>query len=121
MKHSGWKYTLEPESIKYLVVCDGGNVRSAALATTLKLDYGQEAICIGRLFTSSETMLMLTNWADRIILMQPHMIESIPDFNQTKCGVADIGQDRWGIYIHPELNELVNQLAAELEKEKVYG
>ena len=121
MKSSGWKYKREDDALKYLIVCDGGNVRSAALATTLKLDYGQEAIAVGRLYMSSETMVMLSNWADRIILMQAHMIESIPDFNQNKCGVADVGQDRWGIYIHPELNELVNNIAAELEKEKVHG
>lgn len=117
MKSFGWKYALEPKAQKYLVICDGGNVRSAALATTLKLDYGQEAIAVGRLFVTPETMRMLSDWADKIILMQPHMIESIPDYNQTKCGVVDVGPDRWGIYIHPELNELVNNYATELVRE----
>lgn len=117
MKSSGWKYSLEPEAQKYLVICDGGNVRSAALATTLKLDYGQEAICIGRLFTSPDTMDMLSDWADKIVLMQPHMQESVPIRNWSKVFVTDIGQDRWGIYIHPELNQLTDEKAEFLINE----
>lgn len=112
-----FKYGKIEGTPKYLVVCDGGNVRSVALATTLKLNYGIEAIAVGRLYMTSDTMKMLSEWADRIILTEPHMIESIPDYCQIKCGPTDIGPDRWGIYIHPELNSLVNIEAEKLNKE----
>lgn len=98
-------------SMRYLCVCDGGNVRSHALAYHLKWIQKREAIAVGRIHVSKETMYMLTNWADRIILMQPHMIESIPKYFRSKCIVVDVGEDRWGVSIHPELNSIADQAA----------
>lgn len=100
--------------MKYLIVCDGGNVRSNALGYHLKWQHNREAIAVGRLYMSPETMEMLTSWADRIVLMQPHMTESIPVEYVDKVIVADVGPDRFGIYIHPELNEMVVQAAQYL-------
>ena len=119
MKHQGpWKIAKEPNSPKYLIVCDGGNVRSAAIATTLKLDHGREAIAIGRLYMSSETMEMLSGWADVIVLTQSHMIESVPEKYHNKALTAEVGVDRWGISIPHELNSIADQAAAWLvEKE----
>lgn len=119
MKSRGpWKTTKEPNTAKYLIVCDGGNVRSAAIATTLKLDYGREAIAIGRLYMAPQTMKMLTDWANVIVLTQQHMIESIPKINRKKTLVAEVGVDRWGISIPPDLNNIADQAAKWLvEKE----
>jgi hypothetical protein len=103
-----FKYSKEENSPSYLIVCDGGNVRSASLATTLKLDYGREAIAVGRLYMSPHTMEILTDWADRIVVTQPHMIESIPEHNHNKVSVIDFGIDQWGINIPPTLNEAAN-------------
>lgn len=111
MKSSGWKFTKELNTPKYLIVCDGGNVRSAAIATTLKLDYGREAIAVGRLFMAPQTMKMLSDWANIIVLVQEHMIESIPKVNRKKVLVTDVGVDRWGIKIPPELNSIADQAA----------
>jgi hypothetical protein len=88
---------------KFLCVCDGGNVRSYALAWVLHDQLGQEAIPVGRLRVSPETMKMMCEWADLIVIMQPHMEESIlPEF-KPKLLCVDVGVDRYGMWIHPEL------------------
>jgi hypothetical protein len=101
--------------MKYLCVCDGGNVRSHALAYVLHDLKGHEAIAVGRIRVSAETMDMLCGWADRVVLMQPHMMESIPESHRRKVLVTDVGVDRFGIYIHPELLAMVNAGADWLE------
>jgi hypothetical protein len=101
--------------VKYLCVCDGGNVRSHALAYVLHDLRGHEAIAVGRLRVSAETLLMLCRWADRIVLMQNCMMESIPDDFRGKVLVTDVGPDRFGIYIHPELLQMAHAAADWLE------
>lgn len=100
--------------MKYLTICDGGNVRSHALAFYLKSQHGREAIAVGRLCVSPETMMMMCSWADRIVLMQPHMITSVPDEHLQKCRTVDVGPDRYGIWIHPDLISQVVPAAAWL-------
>lgn len=95
--------------MRYLCVCDGGNVRSHALAFHLKWHKKREAIAVGRIHVSKETMHMLSDWADRIVLMQPHMAESIPKEFHSKIVVVDVGEDHWGVSIHPELNAFAAQ------------
>ena len=114
MKGPLFKYTKEPNSPSYLIVCDGGNVRSASLATTLKLDYGREAIAVGRLYMSPETLVMLSEWADRIVITQPHMIESIPEYQHHKVNIVDFGPDSWGISIPQTLNQAADFGAEQL-------
>lgn len=94
---------------KFLCICDGGNVRSRALAFRLKWDHHQEAIAIGRFNTSPATMDMLCNWADYIVLMQPHMSESVPEKYHSKIVVIDVGPDVWGIELHPQLNQMTQE------------
>ena len=94
---------------RYLCVCDGGNVRSAALAFVLKWELKQEAIAAGRLHLSPDTMAMLCDWASLIVLMQPHMIESIPEQFHAKVRVIDVGEDRFGVYVHPDLLPMVRE------------
>lgn len=104
--------------MKYLIVCDGGNVRSNALGFHLKWHHNKEAIAIGRLYMSPETLEMMSNWADKIVLMQPHMSESIPASYHEKVVVVDVGVDRFGINIHPELNTMVSQAAQWLVEQE---
>ena len=102
---------------KFLCVCDGGNVRSAALAFVLHDLRGHEAIPVGRLRVSPETMNMMCHWADVIAIMQPHMIESVPEQFRAKVKCVDVGIDRFGVYVHPALLPLVNDGADRLIKE----
>lgn len=98
--------------MKFLCVCDGGNVRSVGMAFALKHREdlsctGDEAIAIGRGNTSMDTLAMLCEWADRIIIMQPHMKESIGLKYIHKIVCVDVGPDRYGVYVHPELLQQV--------------
>lgn len=95
--------------MRFLTVCDGGNVRSVALGFVLKWERGQESLAVGRIHVSEETMRMLCEWADTIVLAEPHMQESVPDEFSSKVVCWDIGPDRWGIYVHPELLEFARQ------------
>ena len=114
MRPTGFKYAPEEGSPSYLVVCDGGNVRSAAIATTLKVTHGREATAVGRLFMRPDTMYELCRIFDKIILTQPHMIESVPQIFHDKVIIADIGPDRWGISIPQELNTLADDITDAL-------
>lgn len=102
--------------MKFLCICDGGNVRSHALAYVLHDRFGHEAIPVGRLRVSAETMEMMCEWADVIVVMQPYMEESVPKLEERrhKLRCVDVGIDRFGIYIHPELLEMVERGAAWL-------
>lgn len=86
-------------------------MRSHALAYVLHDLRGHEAIAVGRLRVSSETLEMMCSWADIIVLMQEHMKESVPPEQSHKIRVCDVGPDRFGVYIHPELLSMVHQAA----------
>lgn len=102
---------------RFLCVCDGGNVRSFALAYVLHDLNGYEAIAIGRLRVSQETMKTFCAWADVIVIMQPHMEESIQDLFKNKIKVMDVGADRFGMSVNGELLEMVKQGASALLEE----
>lgn len=78
-------------------------MRSVALAFILHERLGQEAIALGRLRVSPKTMQYFCDWADVVVIMQPHMEESIPKKFKDKLRCVDVGEDRYGIWIHPEL------------------
>jgi predicted protein tyrosine phosphatase len=95
--------------MKFLCVCAGGNVRSQALAYILHDLKSHEAIPVGHLRVSSETMKMMCEWADYIVIMQAYMLDHIDQAYHQKVKCIDVGEDRFGIYIHPELLEMVKQ------------
>jgi predicted protein tyrosine phosphatase len=85
--------------MKYLCVCAGGNVRSVALAYVLKHELkGHEAIAIGGLTASKETVEMLCEWADFIVLMESHMTHFIQPKYNAKIKCVDVGPDVWGVH-----------------------
>ena len=102
--------------MKFLCICDGGNVRSYALAVILKEEKHQEAIAIGRKHSSIETIKLLCEWADIICIMQPHMIESITVEFKYKLKCFDVGPDIFGIHINPKLIPIAKQGADWLMK-----
>lgn len=96
--------------MKYLCVCDGGNVRSVGMAYVLKHEFGQgrnEAIAVGRGNSSIDTLAMLCEWADVIVIMEPHMKVDIGLKYKDKVRCVDVGPDRYGVYVHPELLQQV--------------
>ena len=95
--------------MKILCVCNGGCVRSTALAEYLKGHHNHDAIAVGTYWTSRETMDMLCDWADMICPVDSHEPESgLPETDHgrwinsvmwtyiDKIRVVQIGHDHWG-------------------------
>ncbi len=91
---------------KILCVCQGGNVRSVALATLLKQVYRQDALACGIEKNQPETVRLLCSWANVIVVMEPQFAEALPTGTAT-LKVCDVGRDRFGRPNHPELQALV--------------
>ena len=102
--------------MKFLTVCEGGAVRSVALATILRWDYGQEAIPVSGRFVGDDTLAMLAEWADLIIVLAPEYANRIPTDFSNKVRVWDIGPDRWRNSMHPGLHNIINVRVAQWKK-----
>lgn len=90
--------------MKILTMCRGGNVRSVTLAYLFKYKYGIDSLACGWERNSTETNEMLFDWADLIITVEPYILEQkIPQKYHHKAKVYAIGEDIWGMALHPEL------------------
>lgn len=103
-----------PGKPRFLCVCDGGNVRSFALAYVLHDLLGYEAVPVGRLRVSAKTLAVFCDWTDVIVIMQPHMEESVPERFKKKIRCMDVGVDRFGMSVNGELLEMVKRGADEM-------
>jgi len=101
-----------PEPKKFLTICEGGVVRSVSMALVLK-HHGQDALAASWRWNTPSTFRVLGVWAHRIILMQPHFIDCIPDDLRDKCRVVDVGEDRYGSAINAELYQFLDQIAVD--------
>jgi protein-tyrosine-phosphatase len=88
--------------MKIAVFCKGGICRSAAMSNELK-KYGHDVLCAGLGYNSPETIQMLTDWADRIVVMQEELAPLVPMSGRSKMVVADIGPDVWEHSSDPDL------------------
>lgn len=86
------------------------------MAHVLKHDYGIDAIPAGHDVNSQETLDMLSDWADRIIVMQPHYASDLPQRNAYKIIRLNIGPDVWGNSLHPDLIGKVKMIARDLHE-----
>lgn len=98
---------------KALAVCAYGIVRSGCMAWNLKLGYDYDTITIGVGHTRPDTLEMLCDWADVIIVMQTEFARSIPPQHINKLKICDVGKDVWGDPKHPELGKLVTKWLSE--------
>ena len=98
--------------ITVLVLCQGGNCRSVAVGYLLKYvskkKYDPIAASLEK--NSKETLQMLSEWADRIIIVQKEFVRHIPVEFRKKLVIIDIGPDRWFNSLHPELLKLAGDL-----------
>ena len=90
---------------RVLCVCKGGNVRSVHLAFLLKYRYGCDALAAGHEGNTPATLRYLCEWADAIVIVQPHMQREIPKRFHGKLSLYDIGEDRW-LSLNVELLDL---------------
>lgn len=105
--------------MKFLTVCEGGNVRSVTLAKLLK-EAGHEAIAVGWKYVSPETMALLCEWANRIVFIDTpenynELLSRLPaDEYRIRVRYIDIEEDHWGLAHHPDLVRLLKDRLAEL-------
>jgi len=96
--------------VKILCLCEGGNVRSVACSYLLKYMHGQDALAASIAKNSAATLVMLCEWADKIIVVERMMKIMIAHKFQSKISVYDVGPDRWGNAFHPQLLEFIEGL-----------
>lgn len=92
---------------RFLCVCEGGCVRSAALAWQLKVRHGQNAIAGSWKWNDQETLAMLCEWADYVVVMQAEFASRIPAGFGSKLRAVDVGVDRYGTPVNMELAEFL--------------
>lgn len=91
-------------------MCAGGCVRSVALKYLLKYKYGHEALACGQDANNAETIEMLCNWADYVIVLTKDYEKFVPEKYKSKMLCYDVGVDRFGYAFHPELMMLCDEL-----------
>jgi predicted protein tyrosine phosphatase len=101
---------------RFLCICEGGNVRSVALAFVLKNFHNRDALACGWRFTELATLKMLCKWAEAIVLMQREFIDKVPKKYHKDLLIVDVGPDRYGTPFHPELHEFLKNVAEDWEK-----
>lgn len=91
--------------MKFLTICLGGNVRSAGLAFILKDTYGQDAVPVGAIRNAPDTIAMLGEWADYIVVMAQEVVPHLPPaiLRSPKLCMVDVGPDVYGSPFHPQL------------------
>ena len=117
-----WLVSEVSQFLKILCVCNGGNVRSVALAEALKGTYGCEAISASTYWLSKETMRMLCEWADVIAPIQIRDPDYEPEPDRSlwrenvmwtygnKVHIFPIGKDVYGNAQHAELRKLIKEV-----------
>ena len=115
--------------MKFLCLCNHGNVRSVALRTLIWRTNGDkltgttpeliknfvknEAIAMGAHSTTRETLEMLINWADKVIDLSDNDEQINPlleELSGDKYIRYDIGPDIWGYSLHPDLQNKLKPL-----------
>jgi len=97
--------------MRILCVCAGGNTRSVTLATLLKYNYGgHDALAASAEKNDPITLRMLYEWANLVIavdkevyLCMEELEEKVAPAQTKKVILLDIGQDKWGMSMHPDL------------------
>ena len=102
--------------MKVLTVCSQGINRSQVLASILKYKIG-DTIPIGVENTSPETLNMLYEWADFIVVVDARLLSLIPIEYSKKVHDWDVGEDRYPREYNKELLEIFHRY---MEKDPFY-
>lgn len=98
--------------MKILTVCDQGINRSVQFAHLLKY-LKHDTLPVGLKTTSAETLQMLYQWADVIILTEEKQLMEIPGDYHKKVKVWDVGPDNYPRPFNPELNAIARRFIKE--------
>lgn len=96
--------------MKMLTMCQGGNSRSVGCGYLLKYRYGIDTIACGWEKNSPETIKMLCEWANHIIVMEEAFKQYVPEKFHAKLSVMDVGPDKWCNSLHPDLLETLEPM-----------
>ena len=99
--------------MKILCICDQGNNRSVTFAHLLKY-WGNDTLSAGMSTNSEATLVMLGEWADKIVLTEEKQLYSLGHgiFDLTKVMFCDVGPDT---YPRPFNKELLVKAKQQLE------
>lgn len=98
------------KNIKILTVCNKGNCRSVGTRYCLYRRGYNNVIAIGCRVALPETLRMLCNWADMILLAEPWYIDSLPKGIYKKINKKfTIGEDIWSNPLNYRLHDIINK------------
>ena len=106
---------------RVLVICRGGNTRSAAVAMLLKYKYLQNALAASLEKNDDSTLRMLIKWAHLVIVTEPeHILELRTRFQGMTFPIAliNLGEHR-RLIVNPYEINLLKEIDKELEL--IYG
>jgi galactitol-specific phosphotransferase system IIB component len=106
-------------NLKILTVCAHGNVRSVATRQRLNRRGYENVIAIGVNTTTQETLGMLCEWADLILVAEPMMLYQLPEVGHRKVSrLFTIGPDLWADPFNQELKDIVIEQIEKLDLNK---
>jgi predicted protein tyrosine phosphatase len=94
--------------MRILALCERGLNRSTTAQYLLQDEPDTEILSAGLRVLSPQTLRMLFDWADRIILLDARFTQGIPP---EKLVVWDVGPDRYEHHFNPELVRLLRSYA----------
>ena len=98
------------KNIKILTVCHQGNCRSVATRWCLIKRGYRNVISTGCMSTNPETLQMLCDWADKILVAKPKHGKPLPDNAQDKIDKRfTIGEDLWHNPMNKKLQDIANK------------
>lgn len=93
--------------MKILVLCEHGNVRSVSVAYLFKTLFKADCIAYGAKSGNEQTMLYLSEWADKIVLADSTILGYLPSevlkFEPHKLITFQLGEDIWHKPFHQGL------------------
>ena len=111
--------------MKILCICNFGNVRSVALKNSFRMlnkkEIKYDALSVGLLCTSVDTLTYLMDWADLIIDLADNNLKErnfLILYAGEKYKREDIGGDRWSNPFDEELKEIVKKIRDLYKKVK---
>ena len=97
------------KKMKILTVCNKGNCRSVGTRYCLYKRGYKNVIATGATVTPIETLQMLCDWADKILIAKPKHAKWLPKNAQSKIDKKfTIGEDVWHNPMSYKLHDVAN-------------